>query len=93
MPKLENTYRTRPRRTHKWSKEELDKLCLMWIDMSPMTFHYTPVHLLVEDAAPSKNPPPKQKRHNGEIVSLFNTRKTLHDSSSQDIHGRNEMLI
>lgn len=42
MPKLENAYRTRPRKTHQWTKAELDKLCYMWIDMSPMTFHYTP---------------------------------------------------
>jgi hypothetical protein len=40
--KLENAYRTRPRKTHQWTKSELDKLCYMWIDMSPMTFHYTP---------------------------------------------------
>jgi hypothetical protein len=46
--KLENAYRTRPRRTHKWTKEELDKLCLMWIDMSPMTFHYTPSKICLQ---------------------------------------------
>jgi hypothetical protein len=46
--KLENAYRTRPRRTHKWTKEELDKLCLMWINMSPMTFHYTPSKICLQ---------------------------------------------
>ena len=40
--KLARAYRTRPRKTHQWTKPELDKLCYMWIDMSPMTFHYTP---------------------------------------------------
>ena len=39
--KVNNDYRTRPKKIHKWTKEELDKLSLMWIDMSPMTFHYT----------------------------------------------------
>lgn len=48
MPKLENAYRTRPRRRHEWTKEELDKLCLMWIDMSPMTFHYTPSKICLQ---------------------------------------------
>jgi hypothetical protein len=46
--KLENAYRTRPRRTHTWTKEEIDKLCLMWIDMSPMTFHYTPSKICLQ---------------------------------------------
>jgi len=39
--KLASAYRTRSRKIHQWTRQELDKLCYMWIDMSPMTFHYT----------------------------------------------------
>lgn len=48
MSTLERAYRTRPRRTHKWTKEELDKLCLMWIDLSPMTFHCTSSNICLQ---------------------------------------------